>query len=133
MHSVVRPQVFLVQPQLHKKRDCILAVQGVTEYVHCLLELRRTDIGCQLVRLSLLLGQELYQAGFIFRIGLTEEGGYCLWSEDFREMGDTLPLTAFCCHQIGLKALDEVNAEYPSRLALDFSIYFLWLLYLYLL
>lgn len=48
-------------------------------------------------------------------------------------MSDALPLVALSCHQIGLETLDEVIAEYPRRLALDFGLYFLWLLYFYLL
>ena len=61
MHSVVASQVFLVQAQLHEERNGVLAVESVAQHIHCLLELRRTQIATQLTHLLLLLGQILAQ------------------------------------------------------------------------
>lgn len=37
-------------------------------------------------------------------------------------MGDALALVALCCHQIGLKTLDEVAAEQPCALDLALNL-----------
>ena len=58
MHPEVLLQVLLVQPQLHKQRNHVFAVQRIREHFHGLLELRRAQIGCDVLGLPLFLGQK---------------------------------------------------------------------------
>lgn len=58
-------QMFLVEAQLHEEGQDILAVEGITQHIHSLLELGRTQGGRDVLGVLVLGRHVLKQGGLV--------------------------------------------------------------------